>query len=164
MTDTRLPSTRAHDTRSGPRTGRRMIRVLAGFAAGFVAVLLFHQGMLGLLHLAGLAARAPFQFHTVPPLGVPALLSSAFWGGVWGVALAGVAPRFPTGARHWLAAAAFGALGPTLVAWFVVAPLKGLPSGGGWGFPGVLIGPLVNGAWGVGTALLLRALDRTARK
>lgn len=141
-----------------------LLRVLAGFAAGSVAVLVFHQGMLGLLHLAGIAARAPFQFQPVPPLGVPAVLSSAFWGGVWGLVLAGVAPRFPRGAAHWLAAAAFGALGPTLVAWFVVAPLKGLPPGGGWGFPGVLIGPLVNGAWGVGTALLLRASGQTTRK
>ena len=134
--------------------------VLAGFLAGFLAVLVFHQGMVGLLHLAGVAARPPFQVQPVPPLGVPAVLSSAFWGGVWGVALAGVAPRFPRGAGYWLAAAAFGALGPTLVAWFVVQPLKGLPPAGGWSLPGVLVGPLANGAWGVGAALVLRALRR----
>ncbi|WP_199229454.1 hypothetical protein [Azospirillum sp. TSO22-1] len=143
-----------------PRFRRPAACALAGFLSGFLAVLVFHQGMVGLLHLAGIVARAPFQLQPVPPLGVPAVLSSAFWGGVWGVALAGVAGRFPRGAGYWLAAAAFGALGPTLVAWFVVQPLKGLPSAGGWSFPGVLVGPLVNGAWGVGAALALRMIRR----
>jgi hypothetical protein len=46
---------------------------------------------------------------------------------------------------------------PTLVVWFVVLPLKGLPVGGGFAWPGIIIGPVVNGAWGVGTALLLKA-------
>jgi len=155
MTDTRL---------AAPSSTPALRRWVYGFLAGFLAVLVFHQGMLGLLHLAGLVARAPFAMQPVPPLGVPAVVSAAFWGGLWGVVLAGVAPRFPRGAAHWPAAALFGAVAPTLVAWFVVAPLKGLPSGGGWSFPGVLIGPLVNGAWGLGTALLLRTFVRDVRK
>ena len=44
-----------------------------------------------------------------------------------------------------------------MVARFVVLPLKGLPAGGGFAWPGVLVGPVVNGAWGVGAALLLAA-------
>jgi hypothetical protein len=50
---------------------------------------------------------------------------------------------------------ALGAVLPTLVAWFVVLPLNGLPADGGFAWPGVPVGPVVNGAWGVGTALLL---------
>ena len=50
----------------------------------------------------------------------------------------------------------FGALGPTLVAWFLVAALKGQPLGGGWKGSTMITGLLVNGAWGLGTALLLR--------
>ncbi|MEH2154212.1 hypothetical protein [Nostoc sp.] len=42
------------------------------------------------------------------------------------------------------------------MAWFVVAPLKGQPLAGGWKLVGIVTGLLVNGAWGVGTAGLLR--------
>ena len=54
----------------------------------------------------------------------------------------------------------FGAIFPTLAAWFIVLPLKGLPVGGGFRFPGLLVGPIVNGLWGLGTALFLRLLTR----
>ena len=37
-------------------------------------------------------------------------------------------------------------------------PIKGLPVGAVFAWPGVTIGPIVNGAWGFGTALLLRLL------
>jgi hypothetical protein len=87
------------------------------------------------------------------PLGVPAVLSLSFWGGVWGILFVAVEKRFPQGAVYWLCAFAFGALGPTLVAWFVVAPIKGLPLAGGWQLPRMITGLLINGAWGVGTAL-----------
>lgn len=125
-----------------------------GFAAGFVAVLVFHQGALWLLHLAGIAPAAPWRLATVPPFGVPAVLSAAFWGGLWGVLFAYLANRLGWGASP-LAGLLFGAIAPTLVAWFVVLPLKGLPAGGGFTWPGVIVGPAVNGAWGLGTALLL---------
>jgi hypothetical protein len=136
----------------GRAAGRRR-----GFVAGALAVLVFHQGALLALHLAGLVAAPPWRLAPVPPFGVPAVLSAAFWGGVWGIALALLAPRLGRGAGYWLGALAFGAVLPTLVAWFVVLPLKGLPAGGGFAWPGVLVGPVVNGAWGVGAALLLAA-------
>jgi hypothetical protein len=37
----------------------------------------------------------------------------------------------------------------------LVAPLKGLPVGYGFHFPGLLVGPIVNGLWGLGTAVIL---------
>ena len=49
------------------------------------------------------------------------------------------------------------------LSWFVVLPLKGLPAGGGFHFPGVLVGPIVNGLWGLGTAVFL-ALAAAARR
>jgi hypothetical protein len=52
----------------------------------------------------------------------------------------------------------FGALLPSLVALLVVVPLKGGPVGGGWA-PGLLLTAfLINGAWGIGTGLILRLL------
>ena len=40
--------------------------------------------------------------------------------------------------------------------WLVVLPLKGVPLSAALRWPGIIIGPVVNGAWGIGTALLLR--------
>ena len=50
----------------------------------------------------------------------------------------------------------FGAIAPTLVAWFVVAPLKHQPIAGGWKPAAMTIGPIVNACWGFGTALFYR--------
>jgi hypothetical protein len=61
---------------------------------------------------------------------------------------------------YWLVALLFGALAPTLIAWFIVAPLKGQAIAGGWKPAVMITGLLVNGAWGVGTALLFRWFTR----
>ncbi len=52
-------------------------------------------------------------------------------------------------------------LSPNVVAWFVVAPLKNQPLAGGFQPAAMVTGLLVNAAWGVGTALLLRFLWKT---
>ena len=144
------------DSDARSTAGPTLTRIALSFIAGFVAVLVFHQAMLACLHAIGLTAGTPWAFEPVPPLGVPRVISSAFWGGVWGIVFAFVEPRFPRGAGYWIAAILFGALALTLVAWFVVAPLKGAPIAGGWKPAAMATGLLVNGAWGFGTALLLR--------
>ncbi len=138
-------------------------RLIQGFVAGCLAVLVFHQAALLGLHHAGIAP-APWNLAPVPPFGVPAVASAAFWGGLWGIVFVLLAPRFGRGAGYWIASLLFGAVALTLVAWFVVLPLKGQPPGGGFAWPGVIIGPVVNGAWGLGTALLLVALSGTRQR
>jgi hypothetical protein len=130
-----------------------------GFIAGFISVLVFHQLMLALLHAGGVTPATPYAARPVPPFGLPQVLSSAFWGGVWGVVFALVEPRFPRGAGYWIAAFLFGALALSLVAWFIVAPLKAAPVAGGWQPAAMATALLVNGAWGLGTALLLRLAE-----
>lgn len=126
------------------------------FLAGFLATLIFHQGVLELLHLAG-PAPAPFNMTPTAPLGVPAVISLAFWGGLWGIVL-WLVIRGAAGARYWVLATVIGALGPSLVAWFVVMPMKGMGVAGGPD-PGIIVGALlVNAAWGIGTGWLLRLL------
>jgi hypothetical protein len=132
------------------------------FVAGFLAVPIFHQPMLALLHALGVTPATPYAMRPLPPFGVPQVLSQSFWGGVWGIVFALVAPRFPRGAGYWVAAALFGAFALSLVAWFVVAPIKGLPVAGGGRPAAIATGLLVNGAWGLGTALLLMALRKVA--
>ena len=138
-------------------------KLLLGFVAGFIAVLLFHQPALALLTELGLAKATTYAFNPVPPFGVPRVISIAFWGGLWGVAYAAIEHRLPRGAAYWLYACLFGAILPTLVAWFVVAPLKGLPVAGGWQSSRMLTGFVINGAWGLGTAVLLRLVMRRSR-
>ncbi|MEH2090458.1 hypothetical protein [Nostoc sp.] len=135
-------------------------RFAFGFIAGFVSVLLFHQGVLALLHAVNFTPRAPYSTAPTPPLGIPQIWSNAFWGGIWGLILGAIVPRFRHDKNYWLGALVFGAIAPTLVAWFVVAPLKGQPIAGGWKFVGIVTGLLVNGAWGLGTAGLLKLFSR----
>jgi hypothetical protein len=133
---------------------------VAGFVAGFIAVLVFHQIAALILYLVGLSPAAPYSLRPLPPFGVPQVLSQSFWGGVWGIVLAYVLPRRPRQAPAWLFGLVFGALALTLVAWFVVAPLKHLPVAAGGHPLGMLRGLIVNGAWGIGTVLLLVAFGR----
>ncbi|HZN99867.1 MAG TPA: hypothetical protein VFB93_01595 [Burkholderiales bacterium] len=133
--------------------------IVVGFIAGALSVVLFHQGAAALLHALELTPRAPFSMQPTQPLGVPQLVSIAFWGGVWGALLAASLARLD-GARLIVAATIFGAIFPTLVAWFVVAPLKGQPMAGGFAPAAMMIGPIVNGAWGLGTGLGLALFGR----
>jgi hypothetical protein len=133
--------------------------LLIGFLSGAVAVLLFHQGAAVLLHALELTPRAPYSMQPTRPLGMPQLWSIAFWGALWGVVLAVALARLD-GARLVIAATLFGAVLPTLVAWFVVAPLKGQPMAAGFVPMAMAIGPIVNGAWGLGTGIGLALFGR----
>lgn len=133
--------------------------LVVGFISGAVAVLIFHQGAAAVLHALVLTPRAPYSMQATHPLGMPQVWSITFWGGVWGVVLAGVLARLD-GARLLLAALVFGAIFPTLVAWFVVAPLKGQPMAAGFAPAAMMIGPIVNAAWGLGSGLGLLLFGR----
>jgi hypothetical protein len=102
--------------------------------------------------------------QSTAPFGVPQILSLSFWGGVWGVAFALVEGRIPRGAAYWFYAFLFGAIFPTLVAWFIVAPLKGQPVAGGREAARMLTAVLINGAWGLGTAFLLALGENALRR
>jgi len=141
----------SHVLRHSPAATALPRWLVVGFVSGFIAVLIFHQGAAAFLHALQWTPRAPYSMAAVAPLGVPQVLSLAFWGGVWGVLLAFVLARLD-GAMLVLAATIFGTILPTVIAWFVVAPLKGQPPVA-FVMPGVLIGPIVNAAWGLGTGL-----------
>ena len=135
--------------RGAPLSARWLV---VGFISGFVSVLVFHQGAFELLHLVGLTPRTPYSTQATAPFGVPVIWSLAFWGGVWGVVLAALFARLRTSALiGW--SIVFGAIVPTLVAWLVVAPMKHQPIAAGFVPAAMLIGPIVNAAWGLGTGL-----------
>jgi hypothetical protein len=135
------------------------VRLPIGFVAGALGVVIFHQGLVELLYLAGLWGRPAYNLAPTAPLGVPAVLSSAFWGGLWGVVLLAFLGR-RRGPAFWLIGLLFGAVLPTAVAFLVVAPLKGLPAR-----PELIpFGLAVNGAWGLGAALLADLRPRPAAR
>ena len=131
---------------------------LKAFIAGFLATLVFHQGLLAILHVAA-NAPAAYDFAAVPPFHVPHVISLAFWGGLWAILLWPVI-RPNADWRYWLTALVLGAIGPSLVALLIVFPLKGMPFAAGWD-PKIWVAAfLLNGAWGIGVALFMRWLDR----
>ncbi|MBU8876827.1 hypothetical protein KQ910_23835 [Reyranella sp. MMS21-HV4-11] len=131
-------------------TGNFWRMVVAGFIAGALSVLVFHQ--LG-FHFAaelGYGRSNLYSMRPVPPWGVPTIVSQVFWGGLWGILGAFVVTRLPgvlNGALGWILFAAALVLA---VNWFVVLPLKGAPVGGGWRLPGVVVVPIVYALWGFG--------------
>lgn len=138
-----------------------MVHVKA-FGAGFLATLIFHQGIFALFYLAGAVPMPPFNMAPTEPFGVPAVVSLAFWGGVWGIPAWWVI-RDAAATSYWTRALVFGALAPSAVALFVVFPIKGLGVAGGWD-PKIIVGALIlNGAWGLGVALGMRLFGERGR-
>jgi hypothetical protein len=144
------------------RMASSRFRLVLAFVAGALAVPIFHQILLWILHAAGIVPIAPFNVAPTKPLGVPNIISISFWGGVWGVVFALTLPRWFSGSAYWVAALVAGGVVLTLVAMFVVRPLKmgGLPAN----LLGVfIIGFLLNAAWGIGWALLFHWFERMRR-
>jgi len=134
-------------------------RLVLAFIAGALAVPIFHQILLWILHAVGIVPVTPFSMAPTRPFGVPDLVSISFWGGVWGVIFALTLPRWFSGTAYWIAAMVVGGVALTLVFMFVVWPLKvgGLPPD----IPGLfVIGFLLNAAWGLGWALFLRWFEQ----
>lgn len=127
---------------------------LRAFTSGFVATLVFHQGVWSLLFMAG-AVPPPYNMTPTPPFGVPQVISLAFWGGVWGLSIWALL-RAHNGVAYWARALVFGALGPSLLALAVVFPLKGQAFMAAWDIK-IIVGALIlNAAWGVGLAAFMR--------
>jgi hypothetical protein len=120
----------------------------------------FHQATVAALYGLGLMPPGfePWSMTPVAPFGVPAVLSKAFWGGLWAILLFQFLNR-TSGGAYWVGWTVLGAAALPLVAIFVVPPLKGMPIPK---FPDRYpLYALINGLWGFGTALFLMLLRRT---
>lgn len=132
--------------------------LILGFVAGFLATILFHQSLWYVFNQIGLIPldRPAWPLDPIPPYGVPSVVSKAFWGGLWGAVLAVILGQF-TGAAYWGSWIVVGAFALTLVAFYVVPPLKGEAIPALW--PRFAAGLALNGVWGFGSALILRLLS-----
>ena len=132
---------------------------LAGFVAGAASVLTVHQGLLWSCHAVGMSPWPAYSTEPTPPWGVPAVASAAFWGGVWGAALAGRVLR-PAASEpaFWMRAFALGAVLPTAVGAALLVSGRGERPAGVHPATALAVALLVNGAWGAATAGGARAL------
>lgn len=145
-------------TVQAPGTQISVTTLVIAFVAGALAVPIFHQlamwllNVLGIINaLIGIPAIPIFSMAATKPLGVPEIFSISFWGGVWGVVFALTLPRWFSGTAYWIAAIVIGGLALTLVYIYVVTPIK---TGGPAPFyPVIVIGFIVNAAWGLGWAI-----------
>ena len=149
-----------------------MPNAAARFAAGAAGVLTGHQAVVWALHREGVVPWPAYSFAATRPFGVPHVLSAAFWGGVWWVALSPVVERAASPGAYWARAATLGAVLPTAVGALLVATGRGAPRGNARPATLLAAGLGVNAAWGVAAAvfvglMLARSPDtalRTARR
>ena len=138
--------------------GRRYLRhIVYLFVAGVLSVLLFQMGALAILYAIGQTQAVPFAYTPTQPLGIPQIWSLCFWGGVWAQAFGCVERFFPRGFLYYVCAFLFGIVGPVMVLWFVVFPLKGLPVAAGLDPGRMLTQLIIHGCYGLGVGVLLQA-------
>jgi hypothetical protein len=136
--------------------------LLFGFVAGSLSVVVFHQGMVLLLWMLSQTPNFPWNLKgSVGPLGVPVLVNQMFWGGLWGIAFAAIGHMIPI-ANTALRGAVFGFLGPFLLGGGVLVPLIKQTGQFFWTWPGQrwIVGGLIGAAFGVGIALIMKALEK----
>jgi hypothetical protein len=129
--------------------------IVAGFVGGCLSVLVFHQLFIWGMTQAGWMNGTVYSTRAIPPFGVPQIVSQAFWGGLWGILFAFVVPRLPVPFDGVLGGFLFGLVCPTLVAWLVVAPLRGQPLGNGFHMPGLVTTPLIQAVFGLGVMVFI---------
>jgi hypothetical protein len=87
-------------------------RIVLGFIAAAVSVLVVHQTIVYLLGLSGLTRGVPWNLQPLkygPFPWLPILANNVFWGGLWGVVFALIYDWLP-GGWSWLKGLIFGVL------------------------------------------------------
>lgn len=131
-----------------------------GFLAGCLAVLTAHQLTFYGLSAAGLISAQAWSKEPAGLFGVPAVLNSTFWGGVWGSIFALSADRLPGGSL-WSKGLVFGLIFPLVIgAWLIVPLIKGLPFFAGFSAPRLLAGALIHAAYGAALGAFYGLLTR----
>jgi hypothetical protein len=133
-------------------------RLIFGFIAAAVSVIIFHQTVVFGLGQAGLLPVKAWSLDPVGPWAVPSLVNGMFWAGLWGMLFALIWPRIPGGALP-LKGAIFGVLGPVLTGrWLLVPLIKGEPLFAGWNTTTMASQILIGMAFGAGLAWIYSKL------
>jgi hypothetical protein len=136
-------------------------RIVLGFLAGAIAVLIFHEGVIYLLGTAGyIANRAWSMTPQIPPWGVPRLINNVFWGGLWGSLFALLYAWIP-GGMAWLKGLVYGLFIAVISNWFLLPLIRGRYFGvgdtaffSGWDAQRMLITIAIVCAFGLGLGII----------
>ena len=102
-------------------------RIVLGFIAAAISVLIVHEGIVYLLAQAGridLSRLPVWSMRPIPPFDVPDLVNRIFWGGLWG-ALFGLIYEWVPGAMAWLKGLIFGLFVVVVSNWILLPLIKG---------------------------------------
>ena len=101
---------------------------IIGFIAGFLAVLIFHQSLWYLLNLVRAYPSLPLGLAARSDPAIRRALGNfkSLLGGAWGALLPPLLQGL-TGRAYWAGWIIIGAVALSLVAFFVVPPIKGEP-------------------------------------
>jgi hypothetical protein len=135
---------------------------LLGFVAGALAVLVFHQGMVLILHLMKQVPNFPWNMSTFRggPIPIPVIVNQMFWGGLWGIGFAVLGGLIPI-AHNILRGVVYGLLSSFLLGNGILVPFfKKTPYFWNFDPTRMLISALIAGAFGAGIAVFYRLLTR----
>lgn len=135
--------------------------IFIGFIAGFVSTIVFHQGILEILFQFGIIPKAPYAMTPTKPFAIPAFISLAFWGGIWGIIPAVIFKHNSVKFAYWLKLFIFGGIFPPLCAALVVFPLKGIVMN--YTPPTIFLMFMINAIWGIGTGVVIQIFRRFSR-
>ncbi len=101
-------------------------RMLLGFIAAAISVLVVHQTIIYGLSFAGLTRSVPWTLRPIgygPVPWLPLLANSVFWGGLWGALFGALYDRLPGGAS-WLKGLVFGILVVVISNWILLPLIR----------------------------------------
>jgi hypothetical protein len=101
--------------------------LLLGFIAAALAVVTVHQVIVYVLAMYKFlpATSVAWSMKPLAPFGVPQIVNSMFWGGLWGALFAVIWPKLPGGAM-WLRGLIYGWLIVIFSNWMLVPFIKGV--------------------------------------
>jgi hypothetical protein len=145
-------------------------RIVLGFVAAAISVLIVHEGIIYGLTYYGVIKGTPWGLQPIPPWSVPRLANNVFWGGLWGVLFALVYDWIP-GGMSWLKGLIFGLFIVVVSNWILLPLIKGQYFGvpnqvlfGGWNPTRMWIVAAIVGGFGLGLGIiygLIGPRDRT---
>lgn len=141
-------------------------RLIFGFLAGALAVLLVHRLTLWGLSRAGVAAVSLFPMRINLPWAVSGTAQQAAIGGLWGLLYILIWDRWGRSGilRSALFGAAFGLLGPAMVLWIVWPLLWGTPLFGGGSVGRIAAVAVTAAVFGIGLAWIVQILNGFMRQ
>src|SRR5436190_1910269 len=136
-------------------------RIVLGFIAAAISVVVVHEGIIYLLNAGGYIPTHGWSMTpAIPPWGVPRLVNNIFWGGLWG-ALFGLIYAWIPGGMAWLKGLIFGLLIVVVSNWILLPLIKGQVFGqgnqvlfGGWNPTRMWIVAVIVGGFGLGLGII----------